>query len=149
MKRKHHNTVRRTAARGFTLVEVLVSAVIMAIGVLALVAAFGHDSVVAEQGSDVATATYLAAEIRDLALRMDFADVLALDGEHYAPDTDWAQYLTVTPVSVTDLNDDEDIDAETAKAVRLTVEVRHHGTAVVTQTSYVFKMEGILFTDGG
>jgi prepilin-type N-terminal cleavage/methylation domain-containing protein len=139
----------RVTARGFTLVEVLVSAFIMAIGVLALVAAFGHNCVVTEQGSDVATATYLAAEIRDLALRMDFADVLALDGEHFDADTDWAQYLTVTPVSVVDLNDDEDIDAETAKAVRLTVEVRHHGTAVVTQKSDVFKMEGILFTDGG
>lgn len=151
------HAVRRAPARGFTLVEVLICAVLLVLGFTALVAAFGHDTVVAQRGEDVTTGTYLADEIHDMAFQMDFADVLALNGTTYNPAilstgtsenlADWTQHVTVTPVSGTDLN--LTVAAAGATAARLTVEVRLRGAPVVTQTYYRFSMDGVPFTDAG
>lgn len=157
MRTNATHAVRRTPARGFTLVEVLICAVLLVLGFTALVAAFGHDSVVAQRGEEVTTGTYLADEIHDLAFQMDFADVLALNGTTYNPAilstgtsenlADWSQRITVTPVSSIDLN--QTVAAGTATAARLTIEVRLRGTPVVTQTYYRFSMDGVPFTDAG
>jgi len=151
------HAVRRAPARGFTLVEVLICAVLLVLGFTALVAAFGHDSVVAQRGEDVTLGTYLADEIHDMAFQLDFADVLALNGTTYNPAilstgtsenlADWSQRITVTPVSSIDLN--QTVAAGTATAARLTIEVRLRGTPVVTQTYYRFSMDGVPFTDAG
>jgi hypothetical protein len=62
---------------GFTLAEVLICSVILLIGFMALVAAFGLASVSIQRGEDVTVATFLADEIRDMALQMPtFAGVL-------------------------------------------------------------------------
>ena len=84
--------------------------------------------------------------------------VLNLNGTVYDPAvlstgssdnlTGWSQHLTVTPVSISDLNDTDTIPATGAQAARLTVEVRDRGTPAVTQTYYLFEMQGVLFTDG-
>ena len=149
-----------TARRGFTLVEAMICSLLLVIGFVALVAAFGHDSVVAQRGESVMRATYLADEIRDMALQMSFNDVLNLNGAVYdtavlstgSSDnnlTGWSQHLTVTPVSISDLNDTDTIPAAGAQAARLTVEVRDRGTPAVTQTYYLFEMQGVLFADSG
>ena len=139
------------ATAGFTLVEVLVCAVLLVIGFVALVAAFGYDSVVAQRGEDVSTATYLADEIHDKALRMAFADVLAMGTSIYYPailstgasigPSAWSQTVTVTQVSAADVN------AAGTGAARLTVTVKLRGVPVVTQTYFVFDMSGVPFTD--
>ena len=158
MKPKPYSVAARTPRRGFTLVEAMICSVLLVIGFVALVAAFGHDSVVAQRGESVMRATYLADEIRDMALQMSFNDVLNLNGAVYdsavlstgSSDnnlTDWSQHLTVTPVSISDLNDT--VPAAGAQAARLTVEVRDHKTPAVTQTYYLFEMQGVPFTDSG
>ncbi|HUU32057.1 MAG TPA: prepilin-type N-terminal cleavage/methylation domain-containing protein [Phycisphaerae bacterium] len=158
MKPKTCSVAARTPRRGFTLVEAMICSVLLVIGFVALVAAFGHDSVVAQRGESVMRATYLADEIRDMALQMSFNDVLNLNGAVYdtavlstgSSDnnlTGWSQHLTVTPVSISDLNDT--VPAAGAQAARLTVEVRDHKTPAVTQTYYLFEMQGVPFADGG
>lgn len=138
---------------GFTLVEVLVSAVILAIAFTALVAAFGHDSVTTVRGEEVTQATFLADEIHDMALRLPLASVLALNNQTYNPAilstgstqglTNWSQKIAASQVSAADLN------AAGTGAAKLTVEVRRHGKPVLTQVYYVVDMNGVPFTDRG
>ncbi|MBE3123301.1 MAG: hypothetical protein IMZ65_00685 [Planctomycetes bacterium] len=148
---------RRPSARGgFTIAEVLVSAVVLAIGFLALVAAFGHDTVVAQRGEEVAISSFLADEIHDMTLQMALADVLAMNNLTYstavlstgnpANMADWSQKITVVPVSAADLN--VQVQPAGAQAARLTVDVRFHGTKVLSQTYFLFDMATVPFTDG-
>jgi Tfp pilus assembly protein PilV len=141
---------------GFTLAEVLICSVILLIGFMALVAAFGTESVSTQRGEDATLATFLADEIRDMALQMHFADVLALNGTTYSPmvlsggqteqRTNWSQVVAVTPALATNLN--QVVAAGSATAARMTVDVRANGRSVVRQTYYIFKLIGVPFTDG-
>jgi hypothetical protein len=140
---------------GFTLAEVLVCAVLLVIGFLALVAAFGHEGVCTQRGEDVTIGTFLADEIRDRALQINFADVFTLDDQPYNPAIlstgdsagmpEWSQQVTVRPVSAFSLN--QQVAQGSATAARLTVEVRRNGNVVLTQTYYIFKMDDVPFTD--
>ena len=78
---KRHSSARHA----FTLVEVLVCAVLLAIGFVALIAAYGHDTIITQRGEDLTLAAFLANEIRDMALQMPLADVLGMDGMVAAP----------------------------------------------------------------
>ena len=150
------STPRRPAA-GFTLAEILVAVALVALGFVAIVAALGHDTLTSQAGEDVMLATYLADEIRDKALQMTFANVLNLDGVTYDPAilstgstqdlTHWSQKITVTPVSVSNLN--QVVARSGATAARLTVEVRSRGKPVVTQAYYLLDRSGVPFTDVG
>jgi len=150
---KTHESENRRKA--FTLVEVLVCCVLVVLGFVALVTAFGNESVVTQRGEDITLATYLADEIRDKAFQMDFADVLGLDGTTYNPAilstgasdnlTNWAQKITVTPVSSSDLN--QEVEAADAQAARLTVEIFAKGNPVLTQTYYILDVSGVPMAD--
>ena len=143
--------------RGFTLAEVLVCALLLALGFVALVAAFGHEGLCAQRGEDVTLATFLADEIRDMALQMNFTQVFSLGAQPFNPAvlstgdpaglTGWAQHVTVRPVSATDLN--QQMAQGVADAAQLTVEVRRNSKPVIAQTYYIFKMDGVPFTDSG
>ncbi|MGB2967188.1 MAG: prepilin-type N-terminal cleavage/methylation domain-containing protein [Phycisphaerae bacterium] len=142
---------KRRSPRAFTLVEVLVCAVLMVLGFVALVAAFGHETVVTQRGEDITLATFLADEIRDRALGMNFAAVLALDGVSYDPAIlstgasqnldHWVQKIDVTPVSASDLN--EEVPADGARAACLTVEILAKGNPVLAQTYYILDVSGV------
>lgn len=142
--------------KAFTLAEVLVCCVLVVLGFVALVTAFGHESVVTQRGEDITLATYLADEIRDKALQMDFSDVLALDGTTNNPAilstgssenlTEWSQKIVVTPVSSSDLN--QEVEAAGAQAARLTVEIFAKGNPVLTQTYYILDVSGVPTTGG-
>jgi hypothetical protein len=150
---KTHESGNRRKA--FTLAEVLVCCVLVVLGFVALVTAFGHESVVTQRGEDITLATFLADEIRDKAFQMDFADVLGLDGTTYNPAilstgssnnlTDWAQKITVRPVSPSDLN--QEVEAAGAQAARLTVEIFAKGNPVLTQTYYILDVSGVPTAD--
>jgi type II secretory pathway component PulJ len=139
----------RGRRRGFTLAEILICAVLMGLSFIALVAAYGHDSVVTQRSEDITRATFLADEIRDMALQMDFTGVLALNNSSCSPailstgdtqgQSQWAQYLTVTRISESDLN----TTSSAGKAARLTVEVRSNGKRVIQQTYYIYDMTGV------
>ncbi len=146
---KTHESGNRWKA--FTLAEVLVCCVLVILGFVALVTAFGHESVVTQRGEDITRATFLADEIRDKALQMDFADVLAMDGTTNNPAilstgssenlTEWSQKIVVTPVSSSDLN--QEVEAAGAQAARLTVEIFAKGNPVLTQTYYILDVSNV------
>ena len=147
---------KRGVRQGFTLAEVLVSAALLALAFTALLASFGHEAVVAQRGEDIMVATYLADEIRTMALQMSFADVLALNGTEYSPAvlstganhdvTYWSQHIAVAPVLAADLGVQDDSGA--ARAARIIVTVSAHGTPVVSATYYVFDISGVPFESG-
>jgi len=142
---------------GFTLAEVLVCALLLALGFVALVAAFGHEGLCTQRAEDVTLATFLADEIRDMALQMNFAQVFGLGAQPFNPAvlstgdpaglTGWAQHVTVCPVSATNLN--QQVAQGVADAARVTVEVRRNSKPVIAQTYYIFKMDAVPFTDSG
>jgi prepilin-type N-terminal cleavage/methylation domain-containing protein len=152
MKRE---TNRRT--RGFTLIEVLVCTVLVAVAFSALLMAFGQDSRAAMAGDQITVATYLADEIRDKALQMAFSDVLNLNGQRYSPailstdaaygDANWSQTLAVTPLDAADLN--QAVAAGSGGACRITVTVKLRNVPVVTQTYYQMDQEDVPFTTRG
>lgn len=157
MKTVHAISGRPHAAPAFTLVEVLICALLLVLGFIALVAAFGHDTVITQRGEEVALGTFLADEVQTQAYQMTLANVIALDGITYNPAmlstgatgdyNQWSQHISVTPVSATDLN--AQVAPGGAQAARMTVEVRLRGKQVVTQTYYAFDMQGVPFTDSG
>ena len=152
--------------RGFTLAEVLVCALLLALGFVALVAAFGHEGLCTQRAEDVTLATFLADEIRDMALQMNFAEVFNLGAQPFNPAvlstgdpaeglTGWTQHVTVLPVSATNLN--LEVAQDDADAARVTVEVRRNifingviqSVPVIAQTYYIFNMDGVFYSDSG
>jgi len=142
-------------AGGFTLVEVLIASALIVLSFVALVAAFGYESVAIQRGEDTTYGTFLANEIHDMAMRMDFSSVFLLDGQTYSPArlssgqpqdrTQYAQKITVTPVDARDLG--RTVAAGSAEAARLTVTVTAYDVPVVTQTYYLFDLSGVPFSD--
>jgi len=142
-------------ARAFTLVEVLVASVLVVLAFVALVSAFGYEGIVIERTEEITYGTFLASEIHDKALRMNFASVFDLDGVTYDPAilstgttqerSEFAQEVNVIPVDATDLS--RTVSQTGAEAARLTVTVTAHGKPVVTQTYYVFDLTEVPFTD--
>ena len=140
---------------GFTLVEVLIASVLVVLGFVALVAAFGYEGVAIQRSEETSYGTFLANEIHDMALRMNFASVFLLDGQTYSPAllssgqlqdrTQYAQEITVTPVDARDLS--QVVAAAGAQAARLTVVITAYDRPVVTQTYYLFDLTNVPFSD--
>ena len=150
---RYANTKRkgRPARRAFTLAEVLVCAGILSLVFVSLLAALGHESEAVQSGADTTAATFLAEEIRDMALRMDFQDVLALDGTVYDPavlstgvaqaQTEFSQVISVVPVDAEDLS--ATVSPGDAKAAHLVVMVRARGKQAMIQDFYIFDLSDI------
>jgi len=138
---------------GFTLAEVLVCSVILALVFVAMLAALGQESVIVQSGEDVTVATFLAEEIRDMALRMPFQDVLNLNGAVYNPAVlstgaaqcrpEFAQVVSVVPVNAEDLS--ATVSAANATAAHLVVMVRARGNQVLIQDYYVLDVSGVRY----
>ncbi|HUU93520.1 MAG TPA: prepilin-type N-terminal cleavage/methylation domain-containing protein [Phycisphaerae bacterium] len=145
--------MRRCRTAGFTLAEVLVCTVLLALAFVALVAAYGYQSVVIQRGEEITYGTFLADEIRDMALRMDLADVLNLDGTTYSPamlstgtqqaQTQYTQQIAITPVVANDLS--TQVAPAQANAARVAVTVTAYGKPIVVQSYYVFDLAGVPF----
>jgi prepilin-type N-terminal cleavage/methylation domain-containing protein len=153
--RQYANSAGRSSGRGFTLAEVLVCAVLLAIGFVALIAAYGHDTVTTQRGEDLTVAGFLANEVRDMALQMPLASVFAMDGTVYNPAVlstgspadlaGWTQTVHVAAVSKDDLN--RTVPVAGAAAARVTVDVVYRGNLSLSQTYYVFDLASVPFTD--
>jgi len=155
MKHSSGRSKRSGQAAGFTLAEVLVCTVLLALAFVALVAAYGHDSVVIQRGEEITYGTSLADEIRDMALRMDLADVLDLDGTTYNPailstqaqqaQTQYTQQIAVVPVTAADLN--TQVAPAQADAARVTVTVTAYGKPILEQSYYVFDLSSVPYRE--
>jgi hypothetical protein len=134
---------------GFTLAEVLICSVILLLGFMAMMAAFGTASVSIQRGEDATVATFLADEVRDWALQRPFDDVLANDVPFPGiMSTGWSVVVVVTPKLATDLTSDVAVDVAAATAARMTVDVRANNQSVVKQAYYIFKLDPGTFMDG-
>ena len=151
MRCLHATPGRQAAPGGFTLAEVLVATVLLALACAALIAAFGYESTVIQRGEEATVATYMAEEIRDMALQMDLEDVFGLDGTVFEPavlstgesqdDDRYAQAISVIPVRAADLG--LQVQADQADAARMVVTVTARGTPVLTQLYYILDLEGV------
>lgn len=82
--RRRNRLVRRETA-GFTLVEALMTILLLGIGLAAVLGAVNLGIRTSGEGAELTQAIFLAQEIRERTLRMDFADVVALNGIVYSP----------------------------------------------------------------
>jgi type II secretory pathway pseudopilin PulG len=147
---------RRGRRPGFTLAEVLICAMLLAIGFIALLAAYGQETGTVARSEEMTLAVSLADEIRDAALGMTFAQVRALDGADYTPAhlstgasndlADWEQVIRVTSVQLKDLTRTD--ASGNPKAVQLTVTVKTRQKTVLVQSYYFFDPSAVIYTDG-
>lgn len=141
----------RRPGPGFTLAEVLVCVLVLALAMGALVVAFGREAVVAQRAEELTLASFLADEIRDMARYRSFDTVFDLDGAAYSPPvlstgveqglSEYTQEVAVTPLSRDDLQ--QAVTPEDAGAARVDVAVKTRGTIVLSRTYYVMDMEGV------
>ncbi|MFP4052384.1 MAG: prepilin-type N-terminal cleavage/methylation domain-containing protein [Phycisphaerae bacterium] len=132
---------RRNARQGFTLLEVAIATVILAIGIVALLTASASSTAVNAAGSDLTQATFLAQEIREYCAGLDPCEVALSDS--YTPPvnarlqtlsdlTGWKQTITMQYKDPNGLT-----DSATPTDVRyVKVEVSKDGTEIL-ETSWL------------
>ncbi|MBN1942021.1 MAG: prepilin-type N-terminal cleavage/methylation domain-containing protein [Phycisphaerae bacterium] len=86
MTPRHQNQNRRKGnRRGFTLVEALMTILLLSVGLAAVMGAVNLGIRNSGEGAVLTQGVFLAQEIRERTLNMNFADVAALDGTTYGP----------------------------------------------------------------
>jgi prepilin-type N-terminal cleavage/methylation domain-containing protein len=139
-----NRTNRSTRRSGFTLLEVAIATIIIAIGITALLTASASCTKVNAAGEELTTATFLAQEIREYCAGLDPCDV-KLAGSYCPPVdasltqmtglTDWKQSITLQYKNPGDLS-----DSATATDVRyVSVTVKHNDANVLTTSWLVTK----------
>src|SRR5688572_4263618 len=101
---------RSVRARGFTLLEAMLTMVIIGIGVVATCQLLAAGTNANIEGASLTTAVNLARNVRELSIKIPFADLPALNGRTYNPPVDsrgeevpgfakWAQSIEVQAVA--------------------------------------------------
>jgi prepilin-type N-terminal cleavage/methylation domain-containing protein len=136
MRYARNNFSRR---RGFTLIEASLTTVIVGVGFVAMLQLFAAGTAANVRGTINTTGINLAKNVREMSLKMKFAELPTLNGKTYSPAVDsrgiaisdfdnWSQSVVVHPVDPDKLTlDITDADPD---AVRVTVTVLHNGTKV-------------------
>lgn len=140
LKRK---LITERTAKGFTLIEVTLSLVIVGLGIAALMVLLGSGTQVNKYGNDLATSVFLAQELRSMTDEVTFIDLLSYNGSTYngvdaggselAGMGNYQQQLQVWAVNPEDLTlyvGDE------VEAVVITAKVLHDGEEV-TRISWI------------
>ena len=139
---------RRGTPKGFTLVEVLITSVIIGLGIVAVMAAIGSGTRINEAGVSLTRAGFLTQEIREWSMNLDtlndLTDVTYSPprnslGEELADMTAWSQTLTVTWRSPTDL--DVIVPSESSDIAHIQLGVRHNGELVLSTDWLVTRKE--------
>ncbi|MHC4265129.1 MAG: type II secretion system protein [Planctomycetota bacterium] len=120
------------AKKGFTLVEVLIAAVLIGLAVACLVASNISFTQANGFGADLSTAEFLAQQIRELTAMDDYSDLFSYDDASFNPPkgtngdvlNDFSEFTQlITVVNVND-SDFEDVVADHgSNFVRVTVTV--------------------------
>jgi hypothetical protein len=143
MKRYPINSRRRC----FTLIEAALVTVIVGVGFMALLQLLAAGTVANVQGAQTTTGMNLAKNVREMSLKLPFAQISDLDGQTYSPPIDsrgvaistfdtWSQEVDVQPVDPDRLT--LDVAADPPEAVRVTVTIRHNGQVVCSTSWYAF-----------
>ena len=139
---------RRERSRGFTLIEAMIAMVIVGVAVTAMLQLLAAGTTCNIEAAQSTMAVNLARNIREMTLRMPYADVRAMDGKTWVRPVDsrgevipgfagWSQRLDVQPVNFGALKTNV-VDAD-PEAVRVTVEVIYNGGLVGAVRWYRFK----------
>lgn len=92
------NRVRRRVRGGFTLIEVAIAIVIIAVGVLAVQAMVASSTSVTSASNELQTSVMLVRAMHERCLGLDRAALLALNGKTFSPPLDsQARALTELP----------------------------------------------------
>jgi prepilin-type N-terminal cleavage/methylation domain-containing protein len=143
MRRRPHKLGRR----GFTLIEAALVTVIVGVGFMALLQLLAAGTISNLQGAQTTTGMNLAKNVREMSLKMPFAELMDLDGQSYNPPIDsrgtaltdfanWTQTVDVQPVDPDKLT--LDVAADPPDAVRITVTASHNGRIVCSTSWYAF-----------
>lgn len=129
----------KSARRGFTLIEASLTTVIVGVGFVAMLQLFAAGTSANIKGTINTTGINLAKNVREMSLKMKFAQLTTLNNKTYSPAVDsrgevlpdfsnWSQTVVVHPVDPDKLTlDITDADPD---AVRVTVTVNHNGNKV-------------------
>ena len=134
--------------RGFTLIEAALTTVIIGVGVMAMLELLAAGTSSNVDASQLTTAMNLAKQVREVTIQKTFEEIVAMDGDAYAPPQDgsglpmntltgWEQAIRVQPVdpnrlTLAQIDDDPE-------AVRVTVTVKHNGNQVTQASWHRFK----------
>ncbi|HDY65662.1 MAG TPA: prepilin-type N-terminal cleavage/methylation domain-containing protein [Phycisphaerae bacterium] len=139
---------RRRTPKGFTLMEVLITSVIISVGITAVMAAIGSGTRVNEAGISLTKAGFLAQEIREWSMNLD--DLDSLTSVTYSPPRNslgveltnmagWSQDLTVTWRSSTDL--DVIVPSDSSDIAHIWLAVWHNDELILSTDWLVVRKE--------
>ncbi len=130
---------RRGTPKGFTLVEVLITSIVIGLGIVAVMAAIGSGTRINEAGVSLTRAGFLTQEIREWSMNLDtlndLTDVTYSPprnslGEELNDMTGWSQTLTVTWRSPTDL--DVIVPSGSSDIAHMQLGVEHNGELILS-----------------
>jgi len=148
MQRQDKNH-RRGGGRGFTLVEALMTILLLSVGLAAVMGAVNLGIRYSGEGTELTQAVFLAQEIRERTLNMDFLDVVNLNGATNSPPINshgetitgmsgWSQSITTSYRST---NDPSVVLPGTSDLVFVQVQVSHNGNVSLTTGWLVARKE--------
>ena len=141
---------RRPSGRrlGFTLIEASMTMVIIGVGLVAMLELLAAGTSANVDGVHEMTGMNLAKSIRELTLKANFNDVIALNKSSFTPPVDsrlsaingfddWAQEIDVQPVSINKFT--TNIVDPNPDVIRVTVKISHNGKQVCQTSWYRFR----------
>jgi len=149
MQRQDRNH-RREGGRGFTLVEALMTILLLGVGLAAVLGAVNLGIRYSGEGTELTQAVFLAQEIRERTLNMDFLDVANLDGVTFSPPVNshgetitgmssWSQAVTTSYRSTNDPS--ITVSAGASNLIYVQVQVSHGGQVCLTTGWLVARKE--------
>ena len=137
----------RQRSRGFTLIEAAMTTVIVGVGFMAMLQLLAAGTASNIQGIEHTTGINLAKNVREMSLKMKYAQLGALNGKTYNPVIDsqgqavsgyegWTQVVSVHPVDPDRIT--LEITDSTPKALHCSVSVTHNGRQVTAMDWYEF-----------
>jgi prepilin-type N-terminal cleavage/methylation domain-containing protein len=137
----------RKTRRGFTLIEASLATVIIGVGVVAMLELIAAGTRVNVDNTQRTTATNLAKNVREYALKLTYAQLVALNGSSWTPPIDsrgvavsdfddWKQSITVSGADPNQLT--RTVSLGSAKTLKLTVTVTHNSEQMSSLSWYAF-----------
>ncbi|MBN1555006.1 MAG: prepilin-type N-terminal cleavage/methylation domain-containing protein [Phycisphaerae bacterium] len=151
MKTRRRDRNHRGGKRlGFTLVEALVTILMLSIGLAGIMGAVNLGIRYSGEGAELTQGIFLAQEIRERTLNMDFTDVAALDGVTYQPPINshgvpilgmggWSQTITTSYRSESDPS--ATLASGTSDLVYVQVQTARQGDVALTTGWLVARKE--------
>lgn len=143
----HARQPRSRRFKGFTLIEAAMTTVIVGVGFIAMLQLIAAGTVANAKGASITTGMNLAKNVRELSLKLEYADLLAMNGTTYSPPVDsrgeeidgfddWTQVVEVQAVDPDRVT--LDVSDPDPDCLRLTVTVNRGQTTVCRVSWFCF-----------